>query len=210
MAKPEATATGRPRTHAEISEFRRNALIEGAISSLAEFGVAGTTVSTICTAAGSSRGLLGHYFATKDDVMVAALQHLFGRISQSVQKSIAQAGGTAVQQLQAIPAALFAKSVFTDLNRTAFLALWHETRFNDQVRKANRELYRDYINRMDAMFAAAATELEVEIDSRRAALGLIGLSDGLWLGLSIHDDVLTRQQVIDMCDDYISRELRLT
>jgi len=63
---------------------------------------------------------------------------------------------------------------------------------------------------MDAMFAAAAAELEVEIDSRRAALGLIGLSDGLWLGLSIHDDVLTRQQVIDMCDDYISRELRLT
>lgn len=202
-------ATKRPRTHVEINEFRRNAFVEGAIRSLAEFGVAGTTVSTICKAAGSSRGLLGHYFASKDEVMVAALQHLFGGISRSVQESTAQNGGTAIDRLQAIPAALFAPSVFTELNRTAFLALWHETRFNEKVRKANRELYRGYIKRMESMFAAAAEELALDIDTRRSALGLVGLTDGLWLGMSIHDDVLTRQQVIDMCHDYISRELRL-
>ena len=105
--------------------------------------------------------------------------------------------------------ALFASNVFTELNGTAFLALWHETRFNEKVRKANRELYRDYIKRMDAMFAAGAKELGLEIDCRRAALGFVGLTDGLWLGMSIHDDVLTRQQVVDICQGYISRELRL-
>lgn len=209
MSAAIASETRRPRTHAEINQFRRNAFLNGAIRSLAEFGVSGTTVSTICKAAGSSRGLLGHYFPSKDDVMVAALQYLFDGISKSVRGTVAKKGGTAVDRLRAVPVALFASNVFTELNGTAFLSLWHETRFNEKVRKANRELYRDYIKRMDAMFAAAATELGAQIDTRRASLGFVGLTDGLWLGMSIHDDVLTRQQVIDICQGYISRELRL-
>ena len=209
MSTATASEARRPRTHAEINQFRRNAFLNGAIRSLAEFGVSGTTVSTICKAAGSSRGLLGHYFPSKDDVMVAALQHLFEGVSKSVQDAVTKKRGTAVDRLRAVPVALFASNVFTELNGTAFLALWHETRFNEKVRKANRELYRDYIKRMDGMFTAAAKELGLEIDARRAALGFVGLTDGLWLGMSIHDDVLSRQQVINICEGYISRELQM-
>lgn len=204
-----ADAEKRPRTHAEINEYRRRTLIEGALRSLAERGVAGTTVATISKEAGASRGLLGHYFANKDDVMVAALQYLFGRISESVRGSVDRMEGTATEKLLAVPVSLFAGATFTELNRTAFLALWHETRFNEKVRKANRQLYRDYIIRMDHMVRAAAQEQGVKIDAKQVALGFIALSDGLWLGLSIHDDVLTGEQAVDLCQDYLRRELRL-
>ncbi|UXX83035.1 TetR family transcriptional regulator C-terminal domain-containing protein [Roseovarius pelagicus] len=208
MIIPKTPSKKRPRTHAEINEFRRKSLIEGALRSLAENGVSGTTVSTICTAAGSSRGLLGHYFSSKDEVMVAALDYLFGQISVTVRESLDRFNGTAVETLHELPSVMFTAPVFTQLNRTAFLALWHETRFNDQVRVANRQLYRNYINRMERMFIAAAAELGVQFDPRRAALGYIALSDGLWLGLSIHDDVITGEQAIEICQNYISRELQ--
>lgn len=198
----------RPRTQLEINEFRRQALIDGTIRSLAENGVAGTTVSTICAAAGSSRGLLNHYYSGKDDLMVAALQHLFGSIAEAVRVEIDKHGSSAVARLRAMPGALYAKSVFTELNRTAFLSLWHETRFNAAVRKANQELYNGYVERTEALFRDAARELDIQIDHRRAALGLIGLTDGLWLGMSIYDAVVTREQALEICSDYIRRELR--
>ncbi|MCZ4351019.1 TetR family transcriptional regulator C-terminal domain-containing protein [Roseovarius aestuarii] len=208
MSKPQSPA--RPRTHAEINEYRRRAFVEGALRSLAERGVSGTTVTTICKAAGSSRGLLGHYFANKDDVMVAALQHLFGRISVSIKEALNKCDGSAIEKLLAMPAALFSAPVFTDLNRTAFLALWHETRFNDKVRAANRQLYNDYVLRTERMVADAANDIGADIDTRNVALGFIALSDGLWLGLSIHDNVITGEQAIGLCQDYFKRELGLS
>jgi len=198
----------RPRTHPEIKEYRRRTLIEGALRSLAEHGVSGTTVSTISKAAGASRGLLGHYFATKDEVMVAALEYLFGRIAETVRAAVARTEG-ATNKLLAVPASLFSSATFTELNRTAFLALWHETRFNAKVRAANRRLYRDYIIRMDLMVRAAAEEQGVEVDPRQVALSFIALSDGLWLGLSIHDDVLTGAGAVSICQDQIKRELKM-
>ena len=197
----------RPRTHVEINEYRRKTFVEGALHSLAEHGVSGTTVTTICKAAGSSRGLLGHYFSHKDDVMVAALQHLFGRISASIKDKLDKSDGSASEKLLAMPAALFAAPVFTDLNRTAFLALWHETRFNEKVRIANRQLYHDYANRMERLVTDAASDIGATIDARHVALGFIAMSDGLWLGMSIHDNVITGQQAVHMCQNYLKREL---
>lgn len=198
----------RPRTHPEINEYRRRTLIEGALRSLAEHGVSGTTVSRISKAAGASRGLLGHYFTNKDDVMVAALEYLFGRISLAVRDKVEATEG-ATAKLLAVPASLFCATTFTELNRTAFLALWHETRFNEKVRAANRRLYRDYIIRMELMVRAAAEERGADVDSRQVALSFIALSDGLWLGLSIHDDVLTGDQAVVICQEQLKRELMM-
>ena len=209
MKTKQKQAENRPRTHAEINEYRRKSFVEGALLSLAQNGVSGTTVATICKAAGSSRGLLGHYFASKDEVMVAALEHLFGKIADAVKISLERIDRTEIERLMALPEVLFDPSIFSELNRTAFLALWHETRFNMQVRKSNRRLYSDYVDRMEQLFRAAAVEAEVELDARRAALGLIALSDGLWLGLSIHDNVTTNEQAIQICQSYISKELGL-
>ena len=64
-------ARTRPRTHPEIQEFRRKALIEATIASLARHGVAHTTVRMICAAAGISSGLLTHYYDSKDELMAA-------------------------------------------------------------------------------------------------------------------------------------------
>ena len=182
--------------------------MEGTIQSMAENGVAGTTVQTICAAAGASRGLIGHYFDSKEALVAEAFKYLFESVADQVGRQVGAQGATsAVERLQAVPVALFSPEVFSQHNRDAFLSFWHEVRFNPLVRRANRELYRSYIQRTEALFKDAAAERELTIDARRAALGLIALSDGLWLDLSIHDQVLSPHQATDLCLLFIEERL---
>jgi len=171
---------------------------------MAEFGVAGTTLKTICDAAGVSRGLTGHYFASKESLVAEAFKHLFNSLTEQVQKEAAKMGPMSkADRLRAMPAILFSDKVFTSRHRGAFLSFWHEVRFNPLVKKANRELYSDYVKRVESYFEDAARETGAKIDARNAALGLIALMDGLWLGLSIHDQVLSRKQATSLCQLFI-------
>jgi TetR/AcrR family transcriptional regulator, transcriptional repressor of bet genes len=200
----------RPHTQVEINEYRRQLLIEGTIKSMAELGVGGTTVRSICAGAGSSRGLIGHYYANKEELVAEAFRHLFTTVSRQVMAAQARVGGTALDRLNAIPRFVFSPPVFSDLNRSAFLAFWHEIRFNPAVRKVNGELYLDYTKRTQALFAQAAAQLDIEIDHRSAAIGLVALIDGLWLELSIDDKVVSRRKAIELCLRYIDQQFGLS
>lgn len=199
----------RPHTQIEINEYRRQLLIEGTISSMAERGVAGTTVRSISAGAGSSRGLIGHYYASKEELVAEAFRHLFTTVTRQVKEVQARLGGTALDRLRALPTAVFSPAVFTDRNRYAFLAFWHEIRFNPAVRKVNQELYADYARRTQGLFAEAAAESQVSIDHRSAATGLVALIDGLWLELSIDDRVVSRGKAVRLCQRYIDQQLGL-
>jgi TetR/AcrR family transcriptional repressor of bet genes len=197
----------RPHTQVEINEFRRQMLIDGTIKSMAEKGVAGTTVRSICAGAESSRGLIGHYYASKEELVAEAFRHLFTRLTRQVREAQTRAGGSALDWLKALPKFLFSPQVFTDENRYAFLAFWHEIRFNPAVRKVNQELYLDYTKRTQNLFARAAEECEVAIDYRSAGTGFVALTDGLWLELSIDDKVVSRAKAIELCQRYVDLQL---
>jgi TetR/AcrR family transcriptional regulator, transcriptional repressor of bet genes len=198
----------RPHTQPEINEYRRQLLVEGTIKSMAERGVGGTTVRSICADAGSSRGLIGHYYASKEELVAEAFRQLFTSVSRSLEGQV-RVGGSAGDRLRAIPRLVFSPPVFTEFNRHAFLAFWHEIRFNPAVREANRELYLDYTRRTQALFGQAAVECKVEIDHRSAAIGLIALIDGLWLELTIDDKAVSVAKAIDLCLHYIDHQLGL-
>ena len=197
----------RPHTQVEINEYRRRLLVDGTIKSMAERGVAGTTVRSICDDAGSSRGLIAHYYANKEDLVAEAFRHLFTTVSRNVREAQDRLGGTALDRLKALPKLVFSPPVFTESNRNAFLAFWHEIRFNPAVRKANKELYLDYTKRTEANFAQAAEQCHVSIDHRSAAIGLLALIDGLWLQLSIDDKAVSRSKAIELCLRYIDHQL---
>jgi TetR/AcrR family transcriptional repressor of bet genes len=205
--KTQATR-GRPRNQPEINDYRRRALMEGTIRSMAEHGVAATTIQTISKAAGVSRGLSGHYFESKEMLLAESFKYLFSSVSDQVKEYVNSSGAqTANQRLMAVPEALFSARIFTQRNRDAFLSFWHEVRFNTLMRKANQELYRGYIKNMTALFDEAAAETNAAIDTRRAAVGLIAISDGLWLGLTIHGPLLSAQEAVGFCQRYIEDQL---
>lgn len=60
------------------------------VESLVELGHAGTTTQEVQRRAGVSRGALTHHFATKADLVLAAMDQLYEEFSRSVREAAAQ------------------------------------------------------------------------------------------------------------------------
>lgn len=80
------------RTQAERSAAMRTRLLDATVECLVKYGYAGTTTPRVAEIAGVTRGAQIHHFRSKEDLVVAAIEHLarqrtqaamqeFGRIS---------------------------------------------------------------------------------------------------------------------------------
>lgn len=76
------TATTTPkerRTNAERSAATRECLLDATIDCLVELGWSGTSTTEVVRRAGVSRGAQVHHYPTKDDLVLAAIEHLLTR-----------------------------------------------------------------------------------------------------------------------------------
>jgi AcrR family transcriptional regulator len=72
------------RTQAERRAATVTALLDATLEELADVGYAGLTTSSVVARAGVTRGAQAHYFATKAELVVAALRHLTERLSDEL------------------------------------------------------------------------------------------------------------------------------
>jgi AcrR family transcriptional regulator len=74
---PTATAGNRRRlTQAERSAATKTRLLDATIDCLVELGWSGTTTTEVVRRAGVSRGAQVHHYPAKDDLVLAAVEHL--------------------------------------------------------------------------------------------------------------------------------------
>src|SRR3954463_9475109 len=73
MAEP-VVAPGPPRGRRKGSPDTRSAILAAARTSFARQGFAGTTIRGVASSAGVDAALVHHYFGTKDDLFLAALE----------------------------------------------------------------------------------------------------------------------------------------
>lgn len=73
------------RTQSERREETRRKLIEGMISALLEVGYARATTSEIARCAGITTGALQHHFETKDELLVAVVEHQFEAVREELE-----------------------------------------------------------------------------------------------------------------------------
>jgi AcrR family transcriptional regulator len=74
-----ASEPQRPRTNAERSAATRARLLDATIDCLIELGWSGTSTTEVVRRAGVSRGAQVHHYPTKEDLVVAAVEHLCTR-----------------------------------------------------------------------------------------------------------------------------------
>ena len=83
-------ARSRPRrSQEERSALTRARILEAALDCLVELGHAGTTTIAVAERAGVSRGAQLHHFPTRQDLLAAAVEHLFAGLTESYQKAFA-------------------------------------------------------------------------------------------------------------------------
>jgi AcrR family transcriptional regulator len=73
----------------ERSRATRARLLEAAIDSLAELGWHATTVAVVAERAGVSRGATQHHFRTREDLFLAAVEHVFDARSERIRDEMA-------------------------------------------------------------------------------------------------------------------------
>ena len=90
---------------------RRAELAAAAARVFAERGVANTSVSDIVKAAGVAQGTFYLYFATKDDVVLAVVDEMAGRMIEGITAAVEAAGSTAVEKFLGLRDVLMAFDV---------------------------------------------------------------------------------------------------
>ena len=184
---------------------RRAELIDATLSIIAERGFAETTVARICDAAGVSRGLISHYFAGKDALLLEAYRRLSHELETETAKAMREGNGDPMSSLRALVEVSFRPPVFEADKIAAWLAFWSAARGSAAVNALNRELYRGYRAAVTRLMAEAARQRGAALDAHRAATALTALIDGLWLEHALDPEAFGADQAEAACLDYLDR-----
>jgi len=214
-----------PRFSRDDPEIRRAKLISAAIRCIAEGGMSAFRVERICDEAKVSRGLLNHYFASKNDLLVAVYRTvLYDDLNfQIAHVGTAKAGpakpgrngattdedgaAEAVARLTAILDGMLSPSYFEDGKPTVWLALWSEIAVNPTLKAAHRALYRDYRDALESALGEVAAARGITVDAVAMARNLIALVDGLSLERALDPEAIGLADIRSACDDFIAVRL---
>jgi AcrR family transcriptional regulator len=93
--RPSGAKTSRRRSQLERREETQGAVLDATVDCLARLGYARTTTTRIAREAGVSRGALLHYYASKEQLLTCAVEHIFKRRVEEFRKALAQFSGDA-------------------------------------------------------------------------------------------------------------------
>ncbi|WP_439526227.1 TetR family transcriptional regulator C-terminal domain-containing protein [Roseovarius mucosus] len=192
IAPPPTRDTGKPR-RTEPKQVRRRQLIEATIDSIAQYGIAGTTMSTVTEIAGLSLGLVNFHFQSKQNLLEETLKFLAREHHDHWRRAYGDAGLSARDKLMAIVDSHFDPKICTQRK----LAVWYAY-FGEGGR---RTVYRALVDALDNERFDLSKRLCRDIACEGGYSGpsaatiahtLEGLYDGLWLNILMYPDTFDR------------------
>ena len=133
MNKQNAQVPRKNRT--EPKEKRRLQLIEATMRSIASHSLSETTVSTVSSEAGLSRGIINLHFKSKENLLAETLRYIAEEYKASWEKALQSAGPSPAEQLAALVEVDF-KLPVCDRNKLAvWFAFWGESKSRPTYRK---------------------------------------------------------------------------
>ncbi len=199
LERAEPRQRAAPRFSRLKPEERRRGILEAARRCLAEGGVNGFTVAEIASAAGISNGLIGHYFATKDDLLVATYELEAERLKSATRATVHADLTGADSRIAGLIDSAFSPEIFTAETVAVWLSLWDQVRTNRPLREAHKEAYATYRRAFARGIAAAAEERGLTVDAALLARDLTALIDGLWLEWGLEPELFSPVEAKDAC-----------
>lgn len=179
-------------------ETRRAALIEATLACIAEGGPQAATVRAIALRAGVTQGLIRHYFATKEDLVAAAHDHLMTGLTEASAASLDALPADPLARL----AGFLANAVSPPVVDARAMALWAASMQlvarDPAMRRVHERTYRAFRDQLEALIADALHAAGTPADpARRRRLAIAGnaLLDGLWIEASALPDQLAQDEV---------------
>ena len=165
----------------ENPAFRRQKLIEATRKCLAERGASAVSVRAICRIAGVSPGLLTHYFAGKEDLVVETYRQLAHYLAEQIARSVAETPGGPEAKLRAFVIANFEPPTLDRETLAVWLSFWSMIRTSPRMAALHRDIYAEFRRHLAELVEQVADAGGNRVDGRLAGLALSALLDGLWL-----------------------------
>jgi AcrR family transcriptional regulator len=179
---------------------RRDEILSATWRVIARDGIAGATIRAIAREAACSRGILGHYFDDKADILGSALVHSHRRVgARMTQASAGQTGMAALRMvmLEALPL-----DERRDLEAQIEISFWGRALGNASM----RDLQHSEFDRLRARLrghldeAGQQGELAPGCDPDLATHQLLVLIDGLSAERVLYPDRVTPERQLVMLD----------
>ena len=179
-------------------------LLEATVECLVERGFTGTSTTLVSERAGVSRGAQLHHFPTKNDLVVAAVEHLTG-IRGAELKAAVEALPRGRRRTRAVLGMLgdhFSSPVFA-----AALELWVAARTDETLFAAVGPLEQRVGRETHRLTVEALGADESRPGVRELVQATLDLVRGLGLANTITDDARRRRRILDHWADVLDREL---
>lgn len=187
-----ATTTRVPQ--GERTRAMRARLLDATVDCLIDYGFSGTSTTLVSERAGVSRGAQLHHFPTKNDLVVAAVEHLTQVRGAELESALARLprGRSRTRGVLQVLADHFASPVFT-----AALELWVAARTDSALLAAVAPLEQRVGRETHRLTVAALGADESRPGVREAVQATLDLVRGLGLANTITDDRSRRSRILD-------------
>lgn len=162
----------------------------------------GATIQKVAQKAGASKGIVHHYFKTKQELFEHAMRHSNALLRDEVIR-LMRLARSPDQRLWAIIEGNFSTAFFTPGICRAWLALCAEIPREPQLARIQRVVHaRMHSNLMTALSALVPAD-----ERETVALGITTLIDGLWLRQGLHPGQLTASEALVQMADYLAHRI---
>lgn len=195
MAYDDGGVTATARTpQADRSRAMRQRLLEATLEVLIERGFSGTSTTLVSERAGVSRGAQLHHFPTKNDLVVAAVEHLTELRGAELADAVARLprGAGRTRAVVRMLGDHFSSPVFT-----AALELWVAARTDEALLAAVAPLEQRIGRETHRLTVEALGVDESRPGARELVQATLDLVRGLGLADTITDDARRRNRILD-------------
>jgi AcrR family transcriptional regulator len=172
----------------------RQRLLDATIECLVERGWSGTSTTLVSERAGVSRGAQLHHFPTKNDLVLAAVEHLWQTRDEEYRAALAALpeGPDRVRRVVHVLGEQFSSEMFE-----AALELWVAARSDEALHAAVVELERKVGRATHRLTVEALGVDESRPGVRELVQATLDLVRGLGLANTITDDSARRRRILD-------------
>lgn len=168
----------------EGEDQRRRELVEATLAVIAGQGLDHATVREIALQAGVTPGLIRHYFAGKDELVIAAYRHHVEMMRDASEQAIDAAGQNPIAQLAAFIAANLSPPILDPVNLSLWAAFINTVRADPAMAAVHSEGYQSYRSEAESLVERACASLDrmpSPATVRHLGIAINAVIDGLWL-----------------------------
>lgn len=190
-----------------MRRVRRAQLIEATLHVIDRVGLAHATMAEIARQAGTSTGIVSHYFGDKMGLIQATMRWVLRDLFDTMHARRAALRGSApAERLQAMIDVNFDTRQISSAVRKTWLSFWASSMHEPALQRLQHINRRRLQSNLCCIFNEA-----LPIDQARdAAIGLLAIIDGLWLRAALSGEPDDTQHARTLAYQYVAFQLKQT